>query len=130
MFMQCTFNFRIIQIYSIYHILKLVGWYMVFNATFNNISVISWLSVLLVDGRKPPTCRKSLINLTTYCCIKCTTTWSGFELTKLHGYKIIINKSNHMLKLVYEEPNKNNIMFTLTFLHENNNYLIYSHYTS
>jgi hypothetical protein len=28
----------------------LVGWFMVFNATFNNISVISWRSVLLVGG--------------------------------------------------------------------------------
>jgi hypothetical protein len=34
---------------------------MVFNTTFNNISVISWLSVLLVEenggvpGKKPPT---------------------------------------------------------------------------
>jgi hypothetical protein len=27
----------------------LVGWFMVFNATFNIISVISWLSVLLVE---------------------------------------------------------------------------------
>jgi hypothetical protein len=26
-----------------------VGWFMVFNTTFNNISVISWLSVLLVE---------------------------------------------------------------------------------
>jgi hypothetical protein len=26
-----------------------VGWIMVFNATFNNISVISWRSVLLVE---------------------------------------------------------------------------------
>jgi hypothetical protein len=34
---------------------------MVFNATFNNISVISWRSVL----RKPPTCRKSLTNFIT-----------------------------------------------------------------
>jgi len=25
------------------------GWFIVFNATFNNISVISWLSVLLVE---------------------------------------------------------------------------------
>ena len=25
------------------------GWFMVFNATFNNISVISWQSVLLVE---------------------------------------------------------------------------------
>ena len=33
-----------------YHIVgRLVGWLMVFNATFNNISVISWRSVLLVE---------------------------------------------------------------------------------
>jgi hypothetical protein len=35
---------------------------MVFNATFNNISLIAWRSVLLVEetGEKPPTCHKSL----------------------------------------------------------------------
>ena len=43
---------------------------MVFNATFNNISVISWQSVLLMEengvpGKKPPTCHKSLINFIT-----------------------------------------------------------------
>jgi hypothetical protein len=27
----------------------MVGWFMVFNATFNNISVILWQSVLLVE---------------------------------------------------------------------------------
>ena len=40
-------------------------WFMVFNTTFNNISVIMWQSVLLGGGnwsaqRKPPTCTKSL----------------------------------------------------------------------
>jgi hypothetical protein len=29
-------------------------WFMVFNATFNNISVISWLSILLVEGTSVP----------------------------------------------------------------------------
>jgi hypothetical protein len=43
---------------------------MVFNATFNNISVISWQSVLLMEengvpGKKPQTCHKSLINFIT-----------------------------------------------------------------
>jgi hypothetical protein len=51
---------------------------MVFNATFNNISVISWRSVLLMEEtwstwRKPPTCRKSLTNFITQCCIKSLT---------------------------------------------------------
>ena len=41
----------------------------VFNATFNNISVILWQSVLLlgetgVPGKKPPTSRKQLTNST------------------------------------------------------------------
>ena len=41
---------------------------MVFNATFNNISITSWPSVLLVEetglpGGKPLTCRKLLTNL-------------------------------------------------------------------
>ena len=31
-----------------------LGWVMVFNATFNNISVISWQSVLLVDETGVP----------------------------------------------------------------------------
>ena len=41
---------------------------MVFNATFNNISVISWLSVLMseeieVPGEKPPTCRNTSFSI-------------------------------------------------------------------
>jgi hypothetical protein len=41
---------------------------MVFHATFNSISVISWFSVLLVketrvSGEKPLTCHKSLTTL-------------------------------------------------------------------
>ena len=46
----------------------LVG-FMVFNATFNNISVISWLSVLLMEDLEKNT------NLLY------TSTWSRFELT-------------------------------------------------
>jgi len=42
---------------------------MVFNATFNNISVISWLSFIgggnWSTRRKQPTCRKSLTNFIT-----------------------------------------------------------------
>jgi hypothetical protein len=31
-----------------------IGWFMVLNATFNNISVISWQSVLLVEETRVP----------------------------------------------------------------------------
>ena len=54
------------------HLAKLIDWFgfMVLKATFNNISVILWLTVLLVEetgvpGRKPPTCCKSLTNFST-----------------------------------------------------------------
>jgi hypothetical protein len=46
-------------------------WFMVFNATFNNIAVLSWRSVLmvketLVPGENHrPVCRKSLRNFIT-----------------------------------------------------------------
>ena len=33
---------------------RLIDWYMVFNATFNSISVISWRSVLLVEKTRVP----------------------------------------------------------------------------
>ena len=61
---------------------------MVFNATFNNISVVSWWSVLLVEEnrstrRKPPTCRKSLTSFITQCYIKYTSPWAGFEFSTL-----------------------------------------------
>ena len=55
------------------------------HVTFSNISVISWRSVYgggnRRNRRKPPTCRKSLTNLITQCCIKYTSPWAGFELT-------------------------------------------------
>jgi hypothetical protein len=41
--------------------------FIMFNATINNISVISWRSVLLVEEtqRKTHTCHKSLTNFST-----------------------------------------------------------------
>jgi len=51
---------------------------MVFNATFDNISVILWRSVLLVKETGVPgenhqaTCRKSLTNFITKGCIEYT----------------------------------------------------------
>ena len=48
-------------------------------ATFNNISVVSWTSLLFV-GRKPPTCRKSL----TFCTPQLQLHFATeFELAKL-----------------------------------------------
>jgi hypothetical protein len=35
-------------------LINIVGWFIVFNATFNNISVISWWSVLLVEETGEP----------------------------------------------------------------------------
>jgi hypothetical protein len=82
-------------------IFRLVGWFMVLNATFNNISDISWRSVLLVEypekgsegnrsaRRKPPICRKSLTNFITLCCIEYISPWTGFKLTGISNYHTI-----------------------------------------
>jgi len=40
--------------YMIYHLFWFRFWFMVVNATFNNISVISWHSVLLVEETGGP----------------------------------------------------------------------------
>ena len=60
---------------------------MVFNATFNNISVILWRSILLTketrvhrENHRPAT---SLTNFITYCCIRHSSPWTGFKLTTL-----------------------------------------------
>jgi len=57
---------------------------MVINATFNNSSTILWWSVL-ISGRSrstwrtPPTCRRSLTNFITYCCIENTSPGAEFK---------------------------------------------------
>jgi hypothetical protein len=61
---------------------------MVFNATLNNISVISWWSVLLVKetgvpGKKPQTCRMSLTKFNDIMLYGIHLTSVGLELTTL-----------------------------------------------
>jgi hypothetical protein len=60
----------------------LVDWFMVFNATFNNISAISWWSVLMVEETGVPgeTTDLSLTNFITNCCIEYTSPWTGYEV--------------------------------------------------
>ena len=67
-----------------HHILFFV-WFVVFNANFNNISVISWWSVLLVVEPvylQKTTCHKTLTNFIT-CCIEYTSPWAVFEITNV-----------------------------------------------
>jgi hypothetical protein len=45
---NCIQNYLVLYFACIFHWIAKYGWCMVFNATFNNISVISWRSVLLV----------------------------------------------------------------------------------
>ena len=54
---------------------------MVFNATFNNISVISWQSFLLVEKTTNPS--KVTDKLFHKCCIEYTPPWTWLELTAL-----------------------------------------------
>jgi hypothetical protein len=62
-------------------------WVMVFNATFNNISVISWLSVLLVEetripeeNHRPAACHWQTLS---HKVARVHLAWVGFELTTL-----------------------------------------------
>jgi hypothetical protein len=60
--------------YKMYNNSQNYGWFMVFNATFNNISVISWRSVLLVDETRGPGENHRPENLITYLAL------SGFRI--------------------------------------------------
>ena len=67
---------------------SLVGWcvclfvcLMVFNATFNNISAMSWRSVLLVEETGGP--EEDQVTDKLYHKVLCTSPWSRFELTTL-----------------------------------------------
>ena len=62
---------------------------MVFNATFNNISVISWRSVLLMgetripgENRRPVVSHWQTLSI-TQCRIEYTSPWTVFKLTTL-----------------------------------------------
>ena len=63
----------------------IVGWFMVFNATFSNISVISWRSVLLVEetrvqeeNNRPVASHRQTLSHMLY---RVHLAWVGFELT-------------------------------------------------
>ena len=61
---------------------------MVFNATFSNISIISWQSALLMEETELPKethwpAASYISNLITWCCIEYTPPWVGFKLTTL-----------------------------------------------
>jgi hypothetical protein len=62
------------------------GWNYLMGEGVNNISTIFQLYRSFIGGgnrntqRKPPTCRKSLTNVITLCCIEYTSSWAGFEL--------------------------------------------------
>ena len=47
-------NFNSIKLYLDINFSESQVWFMVLNATFNNISVISWQSVLLVEETRVP----------------------------------------------------------------------------
>ena len=63
---------------------------MVLDATFKNISVISWRSALLMEEsvgtlRKPPTCRKSLTNFYHINVVSSTPCLSGIQTHNFSG---------------------------------------------
>jgi hypothetical protein len=68
--------------------IEVEGW-----GTFNNISVISWQSVLLVEetrvpGKTPQTCRKSLTKLKLY---QVCLTMRGIQTHNLSRWKALVS---------------------------------------
>ena len=53
--------------------------------------------------RKSPTCRKSLTNFITWCCIEYTSPWAGFELTTLVSqYHVpLVQRPNLLYRVQY-----------------------------
>ena len=73
-----------------------VGWFLVFNATFNNISVISWWSVLMMEetrvlgeNHRPVASHWQTVHCFKYTCIGWTLQGSGsFLLMWLYGRRL------------------------------------------
>ena len=82
-------RYRFVHIYSTFSHIGLGVRVMVFKDTFNNISVISWRSVLLVEETRVPVenHRPAVSHLKTLshklCCIEYISSCAGFELTTL-----------------------------------------------
>ena len=71
------FEYKYFKIISHYSLVCL----MVFNATFNNISVISWRSVLLVEETREPVENHCPVTDKLYHIMLYTLPWSRFKLT-------------------------------------------------
>jgi hypothetical protein len=69
---------------------------MVFNATFNNISVTSWRSALLVEetGGPEKTCRKSLTTV-----IYAVVAILDFSSGQKHNFVLKVNSVNNYIQL-------------------------------
>ena len=95
-------------------------WFMVFNATFNNISVVSWLSVLLVEEIGVPAENHRLIEnhqqALSYNVVSSTPRQrTGFELTTLGNckasYYTIRCRPGRSLKVIWQKVKYNNNMY-------------------
>ena len=90
-----------------------------FNATFNNISVILWRSVLFVEETARPGENHRPVASQLYHILLYTSTWSRFELTTsaLIAY-VVVNSTT-----IWSRPRRSLVIFEITLWHS-----IYTHY--
>jgi len=113
-------------------------WFMVFNATFNNISAVSWWSVLLVEEtgdprRKPLTCHLQTLShnvasstprlmgfklttsvvIGTDCIVSCKTNY--YTITTMTAPRMLVfnNSLNYVMSFASSKVHKNHVVLTL-----------------
>jgi hypothetical protein len=96
-----------------------LGRVIVLNTTFNNISVISWQSVLSLEETGVPgenhwPAASQWQTLWHKSCIEYTSTWAGFEVYPTHNFSVKSSVKMHNHKCVRVRPGRDRMVVGFT----------------